>query len=145
MQSRSRLKKNQVSQVQEQDTVPLGKTKRTSNSKNLPSQHVQYIPLLFLSVIFFFWCMQVFTTKQPTQVANFLIYQAYIPLLIPFFLLATFLSGYLMLNIKRGLVVGIFSTLALLFRLQQVEISTFWIFLFIIFFALSLIATKKQH
>lgn len=144
MQSRSRLKKNQVSQVQEQDTVPLGKIQRTSNSKNLPSQYIQHIPLLLLSVIFFFWCVQVFTTKQPQDIANFLLYQAYLQLLIPFFLFVTFLTGYLTLNIRRGSVMGLFATLLLLFRLQQIEFTTLWLFLILVLFTTGWIATKKQ-
>ncbi len=144
MQSRSRLKKNQVSQVQEQDTAPLGKIQRTSYSKNLPSQYIHHIPLLLLSVIFFFWCVQVFTTKQPQDIANFLLYQAYLPLLIPFFLFVTFLTGYLTLNIRRGSIMGLFATLLLLFRLQQIEFTTLWLFLILVLFTTGWIATKKQ-
>ena len=144
MQSRSRLKKNQVSQVQEQDTVPLGKIQRTSNSKNLSSQYIHHIPLLLLSIIFFFWCVQVFTTKQPQDIANFLLYQAYLQLLIPFFLFITFLTGYLTLNIRRGSVMGLFATVLLLFRLQQIEFTILWLFLILVLFTTGLIATKKQ-
>ncbi len=144
MKSRSRLKKNQDIQAQEQDTASLEKVHRTSNSNNLSKQYIKHVPLLILSMLFFFWCIQVITTKQPQAVANFLVHQLYLPLLLPFFLFITFFTGYLTLNIKRGSVIALFSSLLLLFRLQHIEFTYWWIFIFCLAFILFFVMTKKR-
>lgn len=121
MSSRSRLKKNQ----------PIN------------SPYLKHIPLLLLSLIFLFLIINVLSSKNPEEVANWGIAQAYLPLISPFFFFMTFLSGYLLLNIKRGGVIGLFTTLLLLFRLQQINFAAWWLVPFMTIFLVFVFLAKK--
>lgn len=114
-----------------------------TNNKPRHSLYIRHLHLLVLSLLFAVFVIRIITTKLPDEVANVLIFQSYLPLLIPFFLCITFLSGYLMLNIRRGVVIGVFSVLLLLFKLQQIKIEIWWLTIFFTLCAIFLVLTGK--
>lgn len=117
---------------------------RLKKNKEVDSLYIKHIPLLVLAGICFFWLLWVFTTKFPNEIANILVHQLYLSLITPFFLFVLFLSGYLTLNMRQGAVIALFSTLLLLFRLQQIQVSLLWIIPFLFLFCVSLWMSKKN-
>lgn len=107
------------------------------------SQYSKHVPLLVIAVVCFFWVLWVLISQFPATIANFLVYQSYLPLLFPFFFFVLFLSGYTLLNMKQGVIISIFITLALLFRLQRIQVSIAWIFFFMFVFWILFLLVKK--
>lgn len=118
---------------------------RLQNQKKSTSLYIKHIPLLCIAIVCLIWILKVVTRRNPEEVANWGITQLYLPLISPFFLFTTFLFGYLTLNMRRGGVIGIFSTLLLLFRLQQIEFSLNWLIPFFVIFIVFLISSKKDE
>ena len=123
MSSRSRLQKNQT------------------NS----SAYGKHLPLAILALLCLAWLLHILFFNAPEEIANFGVHQLYLPFLAPFFLFMTFFSGYLLLNIKRGSVIGLFTTLLVLFRLQQIEFETWWVLTLSLIFAIFVFFTKKTN
>lgn len=121
---------------------------RSRLQKKQPADYSLYIkhsPLLILAIISFLWIMNLVTTKDPSEIANYGISQLYLPLLVPFFIFMSTLFGYLTLNIKRGGVIALFTTLLLLFRLQQIQFEAWWVVPFFIIFIIFILLSKKTN
>jgi len=118
---------------------------RSRLQKNQPinSPYLKHFPLLIISGVFFILIISIISNNKPEQIANWGISQSYLPLITPFFFFMTFLSGYATLNIKRGGVIGLFTTLLLLFRLQQIKFASWWLIPFIIVFGIFVLISKK--
>ncbi len=135
------------SQIARNSTKKTFKKERKSQFKNLNSADYPYIkhsPLLLLAVISTFWTINILTTKYPEDIANFLLPNSYLAILTPVFLTLTFLSSYITLNFRRGIVLGIAGTLLLLFKLQSIQFELWWMILFLLITTLLFIFQKKQ-
>jgi hypothetical protein len=121
MSSRSRLKKNQFHN----------------------SLYLKYLPLLVAACFCFTWVVNTVVNKYPQEIANFLLPQLYLPLLLPLFLLISFSFGYFLLNFKRGLIIAWFLSLLLFFKLQQIEFSLDWLIFLTLIFLINFIINKK--
>lgn len=109
------------------------------------SPYIKHSPLLMLTLVSFFWIINIITTKDPSQIANYIIPQLYLQIIVPFFIFMSSLFGYLTLNIRRGGVIAFFTSLLLLFRLQQIQFEAWWLTpLFIIFAVLILLSRKTK-
>lgn len=115
--------------------------KQTSSAPN----RRKHLPLLFLASLNILWILFIVTSKFPNEIANLFIYQAYFPLLVPFLLGISFLFGFITLNIRHGILTGIFLTLLLLFKLQQIHVPIYWIAIAVILFGILVILTKKSQ
>ena len=144
MNARSRL--NQKTPSQDHFDISKEKSNRIKLAKKpLSDNHpyIRHIPLLILSSLCIAWLLRVAITTYPQEIANFLIPQSYLPILVPFFLACLFLFGYLTLNIKKGFVLAFFSTLLVLFRLQQIAFEIWWLIIFIVIALITTTLTKK--
>ena len=123
---------------------------RLTKSTAAPTESKQHkyryhLPLLAIGIACCVWLVLVLTRQFPHQVADVLLTNAYLPLLLPFFLSVTFITGYAALSIKIGASIGFFTTLLLFFRLQQIRFEWWWIALFISFFALVVYLEYSLH
>lgn len=90
--------------------------------KDLP--HVKYLHLLVLASIsvasFIYFCV----TIPPTTVANILFYHSYLPFIALFFLMIFFVSSFLLLHTRRGVLCALYLTTLVFLKLQEVELTT---------------------
>lgn len=116
---------------------------RLVKTRKTISPYIKHLPLLVLAGVSCIWIVKIITTKNPQDVANFPIQQLYLELLVAFFLFMNFLFGYLTLNMRRGSVVALFTTVLLLFRLQQIEFELWWLIPSLLLFLVTIFLTKK--
>ncbi len=89
--------------------------------KDLP--HVKYLHLLLLASLstasFIYFCV----TIPPSAVANILFYHSYLPFVLLFFLMIFFISSFLLLHTRRGVLCALYCTTILFLKLQEVELT----------------------
>ena len=124
MSSRSRLKKHQ-------------------DSTSSRSKYLRYLPMLLIAILCFLWAIFTLTVKYPQEVADFILPQAYLPLIVPVYFALTFLFGYLTLNIRVGSAVGAGISLLLLFKLQQIAFEGWWIVLYLLIWITALFTSRS--
>jgi hypothetical protein len=108
------------------------------------SLYIIHSPLLILSIVSFLWITNIVISKDPSEIANFVIPQLYLPLLIPFLIFMTSLFGYLTLNISQGGIIAFFTSILLLFKLQQIEFEVWWVVPYLLMFSLFIFLSKKK-
>lgn len=108
-------------------------------------QHSKHIPLLLLAGFNLILLVFIITSKFPTEIADVFVHQAYIPLLLPFFLCTSFLFGFITLNIKQGSIIGLFTTILLLFRLQHIQVALMYIPIALLLCGFLLLLTRKTR
>jgi len=151
--ARSRLKKPikneeiQHAQTVSSDALDSAKKERTSkfssHQQSLKFKYLKHSPLLLVAILCAFWTKNILVTKYPTEIAHFILPNSYLALLLPVFLTITFVSTYLLLNMKRGIVLGIAGTLLLFFKLQNIQFEVWWLIIFTVCTVLGLILSKK--
>lgn len=146
MNARSRLQqRSSETQPVEPATAPSRRTARKSRPAVPTHKYFKHLPILLLSIACFFWLIQILTTVYPSDVAHWLIPNSYLPLLTPLFFTTWFLFSYLLLNLQRGLILGLAITLLIFFRLQMIVFSLSWLIIFLIFTIVAFFLTKKPQ
>lgn len=151
--ARSRLKKSVTneeiknSQTVSRDALHSVKKEHISKfapQKSLKFKYIKHAPLLLLAIVCAFWTKNVLVTKYPAEVAHFILPNTYFTVLLPVIFTITFVSAYITLNIKRGLVLGIAGTLLLFFKLQNIQFEVWWLIIFTAITFLGLLLSKKD-
>lgn len=93
---------------------------------SLSKRYFKHIPLLILSLPFYLLINYILHNVYPQDIANILIYNSYLCLLVPFFIANGFLISYFLLNSKRGFDISLFLTLILFLRLQHFIFEYWW-------------------
>ncbi|MBU0576409.1 hypothetical protein KJ707_02850 [Patescibacteria group bacterium] len=109
--AKSRLKTSQQPQL---------KSIRPRGSLGLPKKYFKHLPLLFLSLPFYFGAYYILTAIHPTQIQHFLIPNTYLPLQLVFFCANFFFFSFLMLKTRRGLELSLLLGFALFLKLQGI-------------------------
>lgn len=111
--------------------VPLIQPKRPRFQFTIPSAqtlfkdlpHIKYLHLLLLASLstasFIYFCV----TIPPSTVANILFYHSYFPFIVLFFSMIFFISSFLLLHTRRGVLCALYCTTILFLKLQEVELT----------------------
>ncbi|NCN23934.1 MAG: hypothetical protein COU65_00300 [Candidatus Pacebacteria bacterium CG10_big_fil_rev_8_21_14_0_10_42_12] len=87
------------------------------------SRYLQAAPIGLLGLCGLGILVYLLKNIAPESIANIPIYRSYGPLVLTFLFTSTLVSGFVLLNIRRGFMVGISLTLILLLKLQKVQLS----------------------
>jgi hypothetical protein len=91
------------------------------------TSRIKYLPILIVSFIFYYGVYHIFVNVSPDSIANYLLPNTYLPLLVTFFLANFFLFTYIFLNKNFGLLISLFLTTLMFMRLQQVVFEIWWL------------------
>lgn len=94
-----------------------------NQTKTLPpllKKYLSHLPTLFLSLLFYYLMWLLMHHVYPSQIQNFIITNAYLPLALLFFLANFFLASFLLLSTKKGLIISLILVFALEFHLQKI-------------------------
>lgn len=93
------------------------------SSVKVLTARLHYLPLLILSFACFCVLWYIFTSVHPHQLANFLFFHSYLPVLLLFFGATFFLFTFVLLNSRRAVLVSTYLTFLLFFKFQDVQLS----------------------
>lgn len=113
--------------------LKLKKQSKRSKSRIKHSHTNKYDLLNLLSSLFFFLsCYLIMINFSPKEVANFLVSNSYLPLLLPLLLALYFLAKFLKLKNRLAFCLSFELTLLVFFRLQSIQFNFFLISIFLI-------------
>lgn len=87
------------------------------------SRYLQAAPIGLLGIFGLGILVYILKNITPDSIENIPMYRSYGPFLFTFLFTSTLLMGFVLLNIRRGFMLGISLTLLLLLKLQKVQIS----------------------
>ena len=86
-------------------------------------KRIKFIPLLIFGLLGYGILFHILTAIEPSQIANVLFYESYLPLHIVFLVGNFFLLSFALLHTRRALVWSIFLAILLFFKLQSVAFT----------------------
>jgi hypothetical protein len=102
------------------------KRKKRSNSFDLIkilAKYLNYLPTLVLGGLFAIGLYYLVSTVPPDQIKHFIIPGSYLPFTLGLLLSTWFITSFLLLNSRRGLLISLFLTWLVFLKLQQVMMS----------------------
>lgn len=103
------------------------------------SPRIEKLPILILSLPFWFAIFKILTNVSPDQIKNFLITNSYLPLTLSVFLALFFTFSFITLNSKIGFLISLFFTILLYLKLINVIFDIYLIIFIFILFLTSLV------
>ncbi len=100
--------------------------KKTTNSFDLIkilAKYLNYLPTLVLGGLFTIGLYYLVSTVPPDQIKHFIISNSYLPFTLGLFLSTWFITSFLLLNSRRGLLISLFLNWLVFLKLQQVVMS----------------------
>jgi hypothetical protein len=142
------LNKNKTMPAKSRLKPEIKKTLLKTHKKREPvstnqQKYIKHLPLLILSIPFYFAVYYILTNVYPQDIANIPIYNSYLGLLISFFLANKLLISYLSLNSRRGTNISFVLTILLFLKLQHFIFEYWWFMPIMIFFVIDENFTKK--
>lgn len=104
-------------------TFPAIKLPSIQLDAKLAAQYLRALPFLVVSVALYGILVFIFTSIHPHRVANWMLYQSYLPVLLLFFFATLCLTRFILLNKSRSLGLSTWLTFLLLLKLQEVVLS----------------------
>lgn len=109
-----------------------------TQTKNSPiwKKYLKHLPLLILSLPFYFLVNYILCNIYPQDIANIPVHNSYLGLLIPFFLANMFFFSYIFLNSRRGTNLSFLLTVLLFLKLQRFIFESWWFVPIVIVFVI---------
>jgi hypothetical protein len=122
--AQSRLESGKKSRKKRGFKIKLPSLGRFKFIKRIISAYWQHLPTFVAGLIFAAVTYWFISHINPNQVKHFILPNTYLPLLLLVFLTSFFLSGFIWLNSRRGLMTAVIITILLFLQLQQAIITS---------------------
>jgi hypothetical protein len=118
------------------DIEPSENTPTSVQFPNFIEQYKKYLPTLGLGLVSWALFYLLLTRIYPQTVQHWFIPHVYLPVLAVFFFAVFFTTAFVLLNTRRGFLIGGAATSFLFLKLQQIEITFEVVSAILIFFGI---------
>ena len=99
------------------------KQKKAYQTPIFLQKYLTHLPVLILSILFYFLVWRILTKVQPEQIQNFILDDSYLPILIPLLFANLFFFSFLLLKTRRGLLISILINILISLHLQKIYLT----------------------
>lgn len=128
--AKSRLDPEKKRRLAERSSRPARKPAGSAEAFDWQAKIISYLrflPLLVLSLILYAIIIWLMKSAPPSEIANILLPNFYLPFMVPLFFANLFFFSFLFLNTRRGLLLSLVIQIIVFLRLQQVIFEWSWL------------------